>query len=81
VGVRLVSLRIYIGSRWSVAYPWKKMADSVKSPSGKGNHELNTQKSQRHFHGGFFVRDTLTRSIFLCPESIYRQLLIYQSFI
>ncbi|WP_267923175.1 hypothetical protein [Nostoc mirabile] len=40
------------------------MADSVRSPGGHGNQELNVQKSQREFHGGFFVRDTSTRSIF-----------------
>ncbi|MEH2323811.1 MAG: hypothetical protein V7K32_09585 [Nostoc sp.] len=40
------------------------MADSVRSPGSHGNQELNIQKSQRELHGGFFLRDTLTRSIF-----------------
>jgi hypothetical protein len=40
------------------------MADSLKYPGGHGNQELNIQKSQREFHGGFFVRDTSTRLIF-----------------
>ncbi|WP_392531384.1 hypothetical protein [Nostoc sp. C117] len=40
------------------------MTDSVKYLGGNGNQEFNIQKSQRDFHGGFFLRDTLTRSIF-----------------
>ncbi|MEH1769941.1 hypothetical protein [Nostoc sp.] len=61
-------MKFYIGSRWSVAFSWENVADSVKSPGSHGNQEFNIQKSQRDFHGGFFVRDTLTRSFFLCPE-------------
>ncbi|MEH1828158.1 MAG: hypothetical protein V7L22_22955 [Nostoc sp.] len=63
-------MKFHIGSRWSVAFSWENVADSVKSPGSHSNQEFNIQKSQRDFHGGFFVRDTLllTRLIFLCPE-------------
>ncbi|MEH1773872.1 MAG: hypothetical protein V7K99_30465 [Nostoc sp.] len=41
MGVRSVSLRFYIGNRWSVAFPWEKVAGLVKSPGGHGNQEFN----------------------------------------
>ncbi|WP_264299881.1 hypothetical protein [Nostoc sp. MG11] len=40
------------------------MADQSKFPDSHGNQELEIQKSQRDFHGGFFVRDTSTRLFF-----------------
>jgi hypothetical protein len=39
------------------------MADLVKSSGRNGNQQLKIKKSQREFHGGFFLRDTLTPSI------------------
>ncbi|MEH2196480.1 MAG: hypothetical protein V7K98_28085 [Nostoc sp.] len=59
--MHLVSLRFYIGSRWSVAFPLESVADSVKFPGSHSNQESNIQKSHRESCAGFFVRDTSTR--------------------